>query len=48
MTFTQKVRFNLYREVRLLGHHAIMTRSAKVFQGAFRLPYSNWPTTNGA
>jgi len=36
MTFTQKVRLNLYREVRLLGHHAIMTRSATVFQRAFR------------
>ena len=37
MTFAQEVRFNLYREVMLFDHHAIMTRSAKAFQRAIRL-----------
>jgi hypothetical protein len=41
MTFAQKVRFNLYREVMLFDHHAIMTRSAKVFQRGVWLSISN-------
>jgi hypothetical protein len=41
MTLAQKVRFDPYRKVVLFGHRGIMARTEKVFQSAFRSPYSD-------